>query len=207
MSLLNSHIRKSINYLIKVNKLVIIPSAKKVSKELEIEIGDIPSGMIPIGGKPSLAYISDFYLKHGFKISVVVDHNKEDIIDYVSKSNLLIETVGIKNSSSLGETLLKSFKRTDLNTNLLVINFADTFSSFEIPDVDTIYYSNIEEQYRWTTFRLSGTKEIIEIKEKNIFNFNDKRTRIFTGILPNRYSAPPGFCFDEYCGVIDTFFV
>lgn len=26
--------------------------------------------------------------------------------------------------------------------------------------------------------------------------------RIFTGILPNRYSAPPGFCFDEYCGVI-----
>ena len=166
-----------------MNRLVIIPSAKKVSKELEIEIGDIPSGMIPIGGKPAIAYISDFYLSHGFKISVAVDQNKEEIIDYVSKSNLLIETIGVKNSSSLGETLLKSIKITDFNTNLLVINFADTFSSFEIPDIDTIYYSNIEEQYRWTTFRLSETKEIIEIKEKNIFNLNDKRTRIFTGIF------------------------
>ena len=56
-----------------MNRLVIIPSAKKVSKELEIEIGDIPSGMIPIGGKPAIAYISDFYLSHGFKISVAVD--------------------------------------------------------------------------------------------------------------------------------------
>jgi hypothetical protein len=166
-----------------VNRLVIIPSAKKVSKELEIEIGDIPSGMIPIGGQPAIAYISDFYLSHGFKISVAVDHNKEEIIDYVSKSNLLIETINVKNSSSLGETLLKSIKITDFNTNLLVINFADTFSSFEIPDIDTIYYSNIEEQYRWTTFRLSKTKEIIQIKEKNIFNLNDKRTRIFTGIF------------------------
>ena len=73
-----------------MNRLVIIPSAKKVSKELEIEIGDIPSGMIPIGGKPAIAYISDFYLSHGFKISVAVDQNKEEIIDYVSKSNLLI---------------------------------------------------------------------------------------------------------------------
>lgn len=166
-----------------MNKLVIIPSAKKVSKELEIEIGDIPSGMIPIGGKPALAYISDFYLNQGFKISVVVDHKKEDIKDYISKSNLLIETIDIKNSSSLGETLLKSLKKNDLGTSLLVINFADTFSSFEIPDIDTIYYSSIEEQYRWTTFKLSRTKEIIEIKEKNIFNLNDKRTKIFTGIF------------------------
>ena len=166
-----------------MNKLVIIPSAKKVSKELEIEIWDIPSGMIPIGGKPALAYISDFYLNQGFKISVVVDHKKEDIKDYISKSNLLIETIDIKNSSSLGETLLKSLKKNDLGTSLLVINFADTFSSFEIPDIDTIYYSSIEEQYRWTTFKLSRTKEIIEIKEKNIFNLNDKRTKIFTGIF------------------------
>ena len=166
-----------------MNKLVIIPSAKKVSKELEIDIGDIPSGMIPIGGKPALAYISDFYLSHGFEISVAVDFNKEDIIDYVSKSNLLIKTISVKNSSSLADTILKSLKKNILKTNLLVINFADTFSSFKIPKIDTIYYSNIEEQYRWTTFRLSKTKEIIEIKEKNVFNFNNKRTKIFTGIF------------------------
>ena len=118
---------KEINKLLdSVNRLVIVPSAKTM-KELEIEIGDIPSGMIPIGGKPAIAYISDFYLSNGFKISVAVDHDKEEIIDYVSKSNLLIETIDVKNSSSLGETLLKSIKITDFSTNLLVINFAILF--------------------------------------------------------------------------------
>ena len=29
----------------------------------------------------------------------------------------------------------------------------------------------------------------------------DEKARIFTGILPNLYQAPPGFCFDQLCGV------
>ena len=28
-----------------------------------------------------------------------------------------------------------------------------------------------------------------------------EKAQLFTGVLPNGYYAPPGFCFDEFCGV------
>ena len=49
--------------------------------ELEVELGPIPSAIIPLGGKPVLKYLIDIYGKNFFNISVSVQECKNEIID------------------------------------------------------------------------------------------------------------------------------
>jgi len=46
---------------------VLILSAGKIEKELESIFGSIPSGLIPLHGKPVIFRILDKLLKEGFK--------------------------------------------------------------------------------------------------------------------------------------------
>ena len=57
---------------------VLILSAGKIEKELESVFGTIPSGLIPLHGKPVIFRIIDKLLKEGFKkISITTGFKKE----------------------------------------------------------------------------------------------------------------------------------
>ena len=57
---------------------VLILSAGKIEKELESIFGSIPSGLIPLHGKPAIFRIIDKLLKEGFKkISITTGFKKE----------------------------------------------------------------------------------------------------------------------------------
>ena len=152
--------------------------------ELEVELGPIPSAIIPLGGKPVLKYLIDFYGKNYFNISVSVQECKNEIIDYVESINdQKIYIDEIQNNSTLGNTIYESLDKLENGVEKLVINFADTLSNFPILDVDTIYFSDINEKYRWTTFKVNKNSDITNISDK--FNFDDgnKTDKIFTGIF------------------------
>ena len=68
------------------NVRVLILSAGKIEKELEKIFGNIPSGLIPLNGKPVIFGIIDKLLDEGFKkISITVGYKKEIIQEIISK--------------------------------------------------------------------------------------------------------------------------
>ena len=65
---------------------VLILSAGKIEKELESIFGSIPSGLIPLHGKPAIFRIIDKLLKDGFKkISITTGFKKEILEKIVSE--------------------------------------------------------------------------------------------------------------------------
>ena len=68
------------------NVRVLILSAGKIEKELEKIFGNIPSGLIPLNGKPVIFRIIDKLLHEGFrKISITIGYKKEIIQEIISK--------------------------------------------------------------------------------------------------------------------------
>ena len=68
------------------NIRVLILSAGKIEKELEKIFGSIPSGLIPLNGKPVIFRIIDKLLDEGFrKISITIGYKKEIIQEIISK--------------------------------------------------------------------------------------------------------------------------
>ena len=56
---------------------MLILSAGKIEKELEKIFGSIPSGLIPLNGKPVIFRIIDKLLDEGFrKISITIGYKK-----------------------------------------------------------------------------------------------------------------------------------
>tara|TARA_Y100000310_G_scaffold285113_1_gene308330 strand:- start:540 stop:2195 length:1656 start_codon:yes stop_codon:yes gene_type:complete len=68
------------------NVRVLILSAGKTERELEKIFGNIPSGLIPLNGKPVIFRIIDKLLDEGFrKISIAIGYKKEIIQEIISK--------------------------------------------------------------------------------------------------------------------------
>jgi len=68
------------------NVRVLILSAGKIVKELEKIFGNIPSGLIPLNGKPVIFRIIDKLLDEGFrKTSITIGYKKEIIQEIISK--------------------------------------------------------------------------------------------------------------------------
>ena len=68
------------------NIKVLILSAGKIEKELEKIFGSIPSGLIPLNGKPVIFRTIDKLLDEGFKkISITIGYKKEIIQEIISK--------------------------------------------------------------------------------------------------------------------------
>ena len=68
------------------NIRVLILSAGKIEKELEKIFGNIPSGLIPLNGKPVIFRIIDKLLDEDFrKISITTGYKKEIIQEIISK--------------------------------------------------------------------------------------------------------------------------
>ena len=68
------------------NVRVLVLSAGKIEKDLEKIFGNIPSGLIPLNGKPVIFRIIDKLLDEGFrKISITIGYKKEIIQEIISK--------------------------------------------------------------------------------------------------------------------------
>ena len=62
---------------------VLILSAGKIEKELENIFGNIPSGLIPLQGKPVIFQIINKLLKEGFKKISITTGFKKDILEKI----------------------------------------------------------------------------------------------------------------------------
>ena len=143
--------------------ILLIPSAVLVPDELRLDVGSIPTGMIPLRGRPMLERIADAY--KGIDVTKVVAINESgDIIrEYADRSSYEWTVVDVGNTASVGETVLRSLDRLSecpIHNSNLYINFADTFIEpiHHVSEGDYVSYTEENRSYRWTTFDIESGK-------------------------------------------------
>jgi thiamine kinase-like enzyme len=173
--------------------LLLIPSAKLAPTELQSEFGSIPTAMIPLGNQPAIERIIDSFALTSPQAVVATHECKEEIEKFVQSKTLDIQIVDVGHTKSLGETIFNALETCLLDDGVeLVINFADTVLLEEIPTGDSIVYSSLKENYRWTTFEKNQSGELSAIYEKNTDKAKQTLHHVFVGVF--RFSLPRMFC-------------
>lgn len=190
--------------------LVIIPSAKLVSVELQAEFGPIPPAMIPIDGRPSLHYITEQHRSLSFLVAV--NEAAADVEAYVNQhiENEEVRVLNVGSTRSLGETILKAIDSLELLPPSIIIQFADTAVPNLVAEGDSMCYAIMDETYRWTTFRSDGKGRIISINEKDTYKESTQvGSNVFVGVFSIAHVNDFITSLRESCDVtndIDTFY-
>lgn len=139
-------------------KVLLIPSAVLVPKDMRRNFGDLPTGLFPLGDKPMLKKIYDKYKNSVDKIYVAVYKKYELIENYLAAQKLPIELIYLDKLGDLGYTVrysLDSILKKNTSVEYLYINFADSLLDDEIQVglSDYLYYAKQEWSSDWTYFQ------------------------------------------------------
>lgn len=167
--------------------LILIPSAVTITREMQIELGEIPPILVPINGKPIIEYIINQYNKYNSFVDfyVIIHDTKKLVKEHIDKGLIKkqVNIIELNKIGDLGYTIINGMKNINLEDyNSLIINFGDTFNDeLYTLSKNIILYDDRAEAYRWTTF---------DIRDNKIHNIIDKgksesykKHHIFTGIF------------------------
>lgn len=147
---------------------VIVPSAIRVSPEMEVDFGPIPPALVPIGGKVAAERIFEKYPGASFYLAIEDNADLvEEHFDFFPHERVHLVRVG--KTKSIGETLARVFELAPESAEgALVLNFADTIVE-DLPQglvgQDFISYAATIESQRWTLFKESNGR-ITELSDK-----------------------------------------
>lgn len=183
--------------------VLLVPSAILVPDELRLDLGRIPTGMIPLHGKPVLHHLIDSF---DDVLPYIACHRRTDTIkEYLRREELAWRLLELPETHSIGETVQRSIEKITADQSLnsdtqLYVNFADTLV---IPNQPTEYsdfisYATERNPIRWTSFeadgRLSSIRPKLDPRATGTHN-------VFTGLF--RFSDPEDF-FDSLTQSFDT---
>ena len=162
---------------------VLILSAGKIEKELESVFGTIPSGLIPLHGKPVIFRIIDKLLKEGFKkISITTGFKKEILEKIISEQyedQIKINFVTTDFEKPPGNSILTAIERIQ-ECQLLVI-LGDTLVENELSNLiqknnDFVLMSNeFETPANWCVVTSKdGKLDLIFDKKKDLEKTNEQ---------------------------------
>ena len=166
-----------------MRRILLLPSARLLPLEPQVEFGEIPSAMVPLGSRPALHYIAEQYVRNDFHVVVSVHSQSDQVKRYVARHpELRASTIDVGHTESLGETILRTLETLN-ETDQLVINFADTFVADPLAGGNTVCYSQLDDVFRWTTFELDDERTIIRIVDKNQRKNTDGPLPVFVGVF------------------------
>ena len=153
---------------------VIIPSAVKVSPEIEVDFGPIPPCLVPIGGKVVAERIVEQY-PADYHFYIALSERKELVEEHFEFfPNERVHLVDVGKTISIGNTVDRVFHAfPSLVGESFVINFADTVLErleANAADGDFIAVASTIESERWTLIRETNGK-ITDISDKE-FQFD-----------------------------------
>jgi dTDP-glucose pyrophosphorylase len=159
------------------NVRVLILSAGKIEKELEKIFGSIPSGLIPLNGKPVIFRIIDKLLDEGFrKISITVGYKKEIIQEIISKQykkKVKIEFISTEFQKPPGSSVKTAMNR--CTEEKLLIILGDTLIENNLTELINkknsfvLISQKFEKPENWCVITHKNEKlEKIFDKEKNL---------------------------------------
>lgn len=164
-------------------KLLLMPSARLVPPELQLEFGAIPSAMVPLDSRPAMHYVADRYLGLGFDVAIAVHEKAGHVSAYQQQKSLPIQVIDVGPTASLGETVLRSLELMAIVPEQLVLNFADTYVDDELAAADVVCYQEQADVFRWTVFELGIDHQILRISDKGVDKSVDGSMPIFVGVF------------------------
>lgn len=173
-----------------MSNILLIPSARFIAAEMQLDYGLIPPVLLPLGTSTSLDYILGSFAYEKCYIGLHDEFKRVD--DYVKNKNIEANLVFINadnqlKSNQLGYSILSMLEACSINeSDSLIINFGDTIVLNRLEliatftgDKDFIFTSQIEDQFRWTTI---STENGAQIYDKNIIS-RPQRGSVITGVF------------------------
>jgi len=162
---------------------VLILSAGKIEKELESVFGSIPSGLIPLHGKPIIFRIIDKLLKEGFKkISITTGFKKEILEKIISEQysdQIKLNFITTDFEKPPGNSILTAIEK--MQEQQLLVILGDTLVENEFSNLiqnnnDFVLISeNFETPANWCIVTLKdGKLDLIFDKKKNLEKTNEQ---------------------------------
>ena len=176
-------------------KILLIPSAVLVSRDMRKKFGDLPTALFPLGDKTMVEHIYDKYKSQVDKIYIVVYKNKVLIEDYVAIKKLPIEIIVLDQLKDLGYTIFYGMNYIlshNVDMDYVYINFADSLLDDMLPIThdDVIYFSQNATFDEWTYFNEDNGR-IRAILDKNQLENNLDKVKeyknIFVGVFALKY--------------------
>ncbi|MFC5469743.1 hypothetical protein ACFPPD_13500 [Cohnella suwonensis] len=194
-------------------KILIIPSAKTVSGELQQNFGEIPSVLIPLQGKPVFEHLFEQY-RHTVDKIYIVGYEQSDLIEAYLVSRQLnhsVELVVLDRLGSLGYSICFAMKeafRSCGTVDSILVNFGDTLLNEEVQaDENTVYYSKTRHSKTWTTFHHDSGK-ITQVWDRQEVQYAENYDS-FIGVF--HFADPSAFLqaledAGKHNGVYDSFY-
>ena len=142
-------------------KVLLIPSAILMPKEMRKSFGDLPTALFPLGDKPMLARICEQYADYVDEIYLVAHFKKEKISEYVNAKSLPVKIIELDELKDLGHTIyygLTKIFESNSHVDYLYINFADSLLNEPLTKCieDFAYFAESELNQQWTYFKEIG---------------------------------------------------
>lgn len=181
-------------------KILLIPSAALMPREMRCSFGDLPTALFPLGDRPMLWHIYQKY-KHVVDEIFVITYQKSERIDsYIHAQKLPIKTIRLQELRDLGYTVAVGLQEIlqqlgEVRVTELYVNFADSLiDELPLPAVDTVYYSQQAIDSAWTYFT-AESGSIRTLFDKQNFMAGQKpakgMNKIFVGVFG--FSHPAEF--------------
>jgi dTDP-glucose pyrophosphorylase len=148
---------------------VVLTAAKADITICEV-FGHLPTGLIPVNGKPIIFFILEQMFEQDIKtVYIGIDYKQDlikEIINLYFKDKLIINFVYTDKLKSPGDSLLTILKK--IKNGKVVINLGDTYIkgiNLTTLNDNIIVSSDFLDEERWST---------VEIENNSIKNFSDK---------------------------------
>ncbi len=170
-------------------KVLIIPSAVLVPREMRSKLGDMPAILYPLNSKPMIDHLYEKYKDEVDDIYVVAYKKSNLVKDYISIKNYPIKVVLLDQLKDIGYTIatgLNAAYNDHAKIDYTYINFADTLIENSFGEFSSNVSIFSEENYSqdWTYFSLEGNKiKTIIDKNDTIHDQQENEFKTFVGVF------------------------
>jgi hypothetical protein len=167
-----------------MNDVVLIPSARLVPPELRIEFGPVPSGMVPLRGRPALEHIAESPLVGDRPLLVALHEGADEVHGWLDRQRQVRpELVEVGPTRYLGETILVALDSLEVVPDRVIVHFADTIVTAELPDGDFVMCREQTDTYRYTTFAVGPDGAVEITSEPGEITEDPEPVPVFVGVF------------------------
>lgn len=165
-------------------RILIIPSAAIIPPPLQMNLGKIPSTLVPYKSGVILDHICAKYSCFVDYIFVSSYYNHESLEEYVRIKKLNLEIVKLDKFGDIGYSVFKTLEYVFSKygkVSQLYLNFGDTLTSNKpVFSKDIVLFSNLFVEDTWTYFKHDGG-EITQVFDKVECDSLNKVGKVFVG--------------------------
>lgn len=173
-------------------KVLLIPTAVFISKEMQQKFGKLPTGLFPLNDRPMLLHIYEKYKDVVDEVYVITFEKSDKIKEYIQLKKLPIKIIHLDKLDDLGYTIRYGLKaivdNIEDSVDSVYINFADTLLGDELCKIpeNFAFYSvkGMDSQWTWFLDENGRLKDILEKDYSNIDDMYKKPYRkFFVGVF------------------------